>query len=63
MKQVPDEKGHFGSFGGKYVIETLMPALEELEDVYLEAKGDIKFQEELKYYLHQLSAITIPDDT
>ena len=51
MKQVPDEKGHFGSFGGKYVIETLMTALEELERVYLDAKNNPKFQEKLKYYL------------
>ena len=38
--QVPDKQGHFGEFGGKYVIETLMPALDELEKVYLDAKED-----------------------
>ena len=32
---VPDETGHFGEFGGKYVPETLMPALDELEETYL----------------------------
>ena len=32
----PDKRGHFGQYGGKYVIETLMPALEELERLYNE---------------------------
>ncbi|MFQ5716542.1 MAG: tryptophan synthase subunit beta [Nitrospinales bacterium] len=49
--QLPDEKGHFGVFGGKYVIETLMPALDELEKVYLAAKNDPAFQKQLNYYL------------
>ena len=47
----PDANGHFGKFGGKYVIETLMPALEELEQVYEEAKKDPQFEKDLKYYL------------
>jgi tryptophan synthase beta chain len=51
--KVPDELGHFGAFGGKYVIETLMPALDELEKVYLEAREDPKFNERLKYYLEK----------
>jgi tryptophan synthase beta chain len=49
----PDERGHFGVFGGKYVIETLMPALTELEAVYDEARKDPAFQQELDYYLRQ----------
>ncbi|MEC7641781.1 MAG: tryptophan synthase subunit beta [Nitrospinota bacterium] len=49
--QVPDKQGHFGEFGGKYVIETLMPALDELEKVYLDAKEDPVFKEQLTYYL------------
>ena len=55
MKQIqlPDERGHFGFFGGKYVIETLMPALKELEHVFDSAKKDPSFQTELKYYLRQ----------
>jgi hypothetical protein len=36
----PDEAGHFGPYGGKFVPETLMPALDELEEVYLKAKSD-----------------------
>ena len=50
---LPDVRGHFGQFGGKYVIETLMPALEELEKLYNEARVDPKFQSELKYYLKE----------
>jgi len=51
--RLPDERGHFGPFGGKYVIETLMPALEELERVYDEARKDPGFQKQLDYYLKQ----------
>jgi tryptophan synthase beta chain len=47
----PDETGHFGPYGGKYVPETLMPALEELEEVYLKSKHDRDFQAELDYLL------------
>ena len=50
---LPDARGHFGKFGGKYVIETLMPALESLETLYNEARDDPKFQQDLKYYLNK----------
>jgi len=50
---LPDKTGHFGKYGGKFVPETLMPALEQLEKEYLKAKEDPKFNEELKYYLEQ----------
>ena len=50
---LPDRQGHFGQFGGKYVIETLMPALAELERVYKEAQADPAFQKQLDYYLKQ----------
>ena len=46
-------KGRFGRFGGRYVPETLMPALEELEDAYQEARGDPAYHEELAYYLRE----------
>jgi tryptophan synthase beta chain len=49
--KLPDEGGHFGKFGGKYVIETLMPALEQLERVYEEARQDPQFHKDLQYYL------------
>lgn len=49
----PDEKGHFGIFGGRYVSETLIPALLELEKSYLEIKEDPKFHGEIEYYLKE----------
>lgn len=51
MTILPDKYGHFGEFGGKYVPETLMPALEELEKAYEDAKNDPEFLKELDYYL------------
>ncbi|MDO8093721.1 MAG: tryptophan synthase subunit beta [Candidatus Brocadiales bacterium] len=53
VMELPDKRGHFGRFGGKFVPETLMPALEQLEEEYLKAKNDPKFNEELKYYLRE----------
>ncbi len=47
----PDHFGRFGPFGGKYVPETLMPALEELEEALKKAKADSSFQSELDEYL------------
>ena len=51
MYNYPDERGHFGQFGGRYVAETLMPALLELDAAYREAKADPAFHEELAYWL------------
>ena len=48
---LPDSSGHFGIYGGKFVPETLMPALTELEEVYSKAKADPAFKKELEYYL------------
>ena len=47
MSQLPDANGRFGSFGGRYVPETLVPALEELDGVYAQAVDDVGFWEEL----------------
>ena len=49
----PDAGGHFGDFGGRYVSETLMPALIELQKAYEEASADGTFHEEIDYYLKQ----------
>jgi tryptophan synthase beta chain len=49
--QYPDERGHYGQYGGRYVAETLMPALLELEKAYNEIKDDPAFAEEFHYYL------------
>ena len=47
----PDVRGHYGEFGGRYVPETLMSAVKELEAAYSEAKADQKFQLELESYM------------
>ncbi len=51
MKNWPDESGKFGIFGGRFVPETLMPALEELTAAYNEARQDPEFYRELEYLL------------
>jgi len=51
MVSIPDHRGRFGKYGGRYVPETLMPALLELEQVYLKVRKDRRFQAEFKYYL------------
>ncbi|NNE58206.1 MAG: tryptophan synthase subunit beta [Hellea sp.] len=48
---LPDENGRFGDFGGRYVAETLMPPILELEKAYEDAKADPSFQQELKFFL------------
>jgi len=47
----PDERGHFGIFGGRFVAETLMPLILSLEQAYKDAKADPTFQSELDYFL------------
>ncbi len=47
----PDARGHFGMFGGRYVPEILIPALEELTETYNKYKSDKDFNKELNYYL------------
>jgi tryptophan synthase beta chain len=47
----PDERGHFGIFGGRFVAETLMPLILDLERAYAEAKADPAFQKEMDGYL------------
>ncbi len=47
----PDERGRFGIFGGRYVAETLMPAILELEAAYDKAKADPAFRAELDGFL------------
>lgn len=53
IQKIADEKGRFGKFGGRYVPETLIPALEQLEREYFSAKKDKGFQKELNYYLKE----------
>ena len=53
MKRVPDKKGRFGVYGGRYVPETLIPALVQLEETYADAKQDRVLQDTLRSYLNQ----------
>jgi tryptophan synthase beta chain len=50
-KNLPDDKGHFGKFGGRYVAETLMPLILDLEKLYNESKSDPSFKSEMNYLL------------
>ena len=50
---VPDRTGHYGIYGGKFVPETLMVALKELEEVYSNSRKDPSFKKELDYYLRE----------
>ncbi len=52
--------GRFGEFGGKYIPETLVPAVQELEENYLKFKNDKKFKKELDYYLKQYAGRPTP---
>ena len=53
LNNLPDETGHFGEFGGRFVPETLIPALDELTAEYEKAKSDPEFARELDYYLRE----------
>jgi len=57
---LPDRTGHFGIYGGRYVSETLMPALLELTDAYNTVKRDRSFKKELDYYLRQYGGRETP---
>jgi tryptophan synthase beta chain len=52
-ENLPDAQGHFGPYGGRFVPETLMHPLQELEAEYFRAQHDPEFQKELAYYLKE----------
>ena len=58
--KLPDKNGRFGEFGGRFVPETVIPALLELEKAYLSAKKDKNFQKELNYYLREYAGRPSP---
>lgn len=60
LPTVPDAMGHFGPFGGRYVPETLMHPLQELEREYFRAQQDPEFQRELDYYLREFCGRPTP---
>ncbi|HXT40325.1 MAG TPA: tryptophan synthase subunit beta, partial [Candidatus Angelobacter sp.] len=59
-QNLPDLEGHFGPYGGRFVPETLMHALRELEDEYHRAQKDPEFQREFEYYLKEFCGRPTP---
>ena len=57
---LPDAQGHFGPYGGRFVPETLMHPLKELEEEYFRAQRDPEFQRELDYYLKEFAGRPTP---
>jgi tryptophan synthase beta chain len=57
---LPDSSGHFGPYGGIFVPETLMAALEELQKVYFTAREDPEFQSELRHHLAEFAGRPTP---
>ena len=60
IKVLPDEKGHFDRYGGKFVPETLIPALDELEVEYAKALVDDTFNNQLQNLLKDFSGRPTP---
>ncbi len=60
VEQVPDARGHFGPYGGRFVPETLMHPLQELEQEYLRSQKDPEFQREFEYYLREFCGRPTP---
>jgi len=60
MQKVPDKSGHYGQFGGRYVAETLMPALIELDAAYQKLRRDRDFQREVADYLREYAGRETP---
>ncbi len=60
MTSQPDQRGHFGPYGGRYVPEVLMSPLEEIEKAYLEARQDPAFHAELNDLLHNYAGRPTP---
>jgi len=57
---LPDKRGHFGIYGGRYVAETIMPALLELEKAYADCRADRSFQSDLAHYLRDYAGRETP---
>ena len=58
--RLPDARGHFGPYGGRFVPETLMHPLQELEDEYRRARKDPAFKREFEYYLREFCGRPTP---
>jgi tryptophan synthase beta chain len=59
-ESLPDAQGHFGPYGGRFVPETLMHPLQELEEEYSRAQRDPQFQREFEYYLKEFCGRPTP---
>src|SRR6476661_5559405 len=59
-QNLPVLEGHFGPYGGRFVPETLMHPLQELEEEYFRAQYDPQFQQELQYYLREFCGRPTP---
>ena len=59
-EQIPDSSGRFGPYGGRYVPETLVYPLQQLEEEYFRAQQDPEFQQELDYYLREFCGRPTP---
>ena len=60
LKKLPDQRGHFGQYGGRYVAETLMPALIELEAAYGKARRDSAFRKMFHLHLREYAGRETP---
>jgi len=60
MPRLPNRRGHFGPYGGRYVAETLMPALMELERAYAAARRDAAFRQEFQKHLREYAGRETP---
>jgi tryptophan synthase beta chain len=60
LKKLPDRRGHFGQYGGRYVAETLMPALMELEAAYRKARRDSTFRKMFHLHLREYAGRETP---
>jgi len=57
---LPDKKGYFGKFGGRFIPEVLIPALKELEEAYFSIRGKESFKKELSFYLKNYAGRPTP---
>ncbi|HKX60572.1 MAG TPA: tryptophan synthase subunit beta [Verrucomicrobiae bacterium] len=60
IENLPDSRGRFGPYGGRFVPETLMHPLQQLEEEYFRAQHDAEFQFELNYYLREFCGRPTP---
>ena len=58
----PDDTGHFGIFGGRFVAETLMPLILEVETAYDQAQIDPSFQSEFEYFAEHYICLLYTSD-